>query len=103
MNINEQAHLLDELQELLEKQIELVRLGNIGDIELLGKQASCLVGKITQAGILELAEFENRQEQLQKLYETLCLAITTQKADTAEKLNRIRKGKKTIKTYRNNI
>jgi hypothetical protein len=94
---------LDDLQSLLEKQIELAQQGNISDVEVLSKQAGPVVEKIAQAGILELAEFKNQREQLQKLYKDLCLVITAQKADTGEKLGRVRKGKKTVEVYRNNI
>jgi hypothetical protein len=102
---NEKAYLLDELQNLLEKQIELAQQGNSNNrhFEPLSKQAGLLVEKITKERILELPEFENRREHLQKLYQHLCLVVTAQKAKTDEELSRIRKGKKTIKTYRSNI
>lgn len=105
MSINEQIELLDDLQSLLEKQIELIQQCNPAgrEVEVLSKQAGSLVEKIAQTGVLESAEFKNRQEQLQKLYKDLCLAITAQKAETAEKLSRLRKGKKTIRAYRSNI
>jgi len=101
-----QIHLLDELQTLLEKQIELARQGNIREVEVLSERAGSLVEKITQTGILDPAEpvFNvQRQEQLRKLYEDLCLTITAQKADVSEKLSQVRKGKKTIQTYRSHI
>jgi len=100
---DENTHLLDELQKMLEKQKELVHQGGIIDSERLSAQASRLVGKIVQAGILELSEFKNRREHLQKLYQDLCLAITTECADIAEKLSQVRKGKKIIQIYRKNI
>jgi len=108
MSTDEQIHLvpeslLDELQSLLEKQIELAQQGNISGIEVLSRQASFLVEKIAQTGILESAEFKNRREQLQKLYKELCLVITAQKADTSEALSQVRKGRKTVEIYRNNI
>ncbi len=103
MSIDKQIDLLDELQNLLEKQIELALHGNISDVELLSKQASSLVERIVQAGILGLAEFGNRREQLQKLYKDLCLTVTAQRADISEKLSRVRKVRKTIETYRENI
>jgi hypothetical protein len=59
--------------------------------------------EIAQTGILELREFKNRREQLQKLYDSLLLAITAQRADISEKLSHVRKGKKTIGIYRSNI
>jgi len=100
-----QIHLLDELQSLLEKQIELARQGNAAGrrIEVLSKQADSLTGKIVQSGILESTEFENRRQHLKKLYDTLHLAITVQKADVSEKLSQLRRGKKTVQTYRESI
>ncbi len=100
---NGQIDLLDELQSLLEKQIELARQGNINEIELLSTQASSLVGKISRTGIFESSEFKSQHEQLRKLYQDLCLALTAQQAQTAEELSRVRKGKKTIEIYRSNI
>ena len=103
---DEHINLLDELQVLLEKQIDFARQGNIREIEVLSKQADSLVGKISQTDILDPANpaFNKvRREQLRKLYEKLCLAITAQKADASEKLSQVRKGKKTIKTYRSHI
>jgi len=103
MSTEKQTHLLDDLQDLLEKQIELAQQGNISGVEVLSKQANSLVRKIAQTRILELCEFENRREQLQKLYQNLCLALTAQQAETAGELSRVRKGRKTIEAYRNNI
>jgi len=89
-----QIHLLDELQSLLEKQIELVRQGKFNEVENLSEQAGSLVGKMAQSGVLKSAEFQSQREQLRKLYQDLCLALTTQQAETAEELSRVRKGKK---------
>jgi len=103
MSTDKQIHLLDDLQSLLEKQTELAQQGNISEVEVLSKQAGSLVAEITQAGFLELAEFKNRRERLQKLYDGLCLAFAAQKASVAEELNRVHKARKTIGTYRSNI
>jgi len=105
MSTDKQAHMLDELQSLLEEQIKLAKQGNPASkqIEALITQAEALVGKIAQSGILESSEFKKRREHLNKLYDTLCLAITAQKADTAAKLNQVRAGRKTIGTYHSNI
>ncbi len=105
MSTLKQIHVLDELQSLLEEQIKLAQRGNAASrrIEVLSNQADALVGKIAQSGMLESSEFKNRREHLKKLYDTLCLAITAQKADMAAKLNQVRRGKKTIGTYRSSI
>lgn len=99
----EPESLLDELQNLLEKQMKLMQRGRISDVELLCRQAEPLVNDINRTGILEQADYTNKREQLQALYNKLCLALTAQKADISEKLSRIRKGKKTIWAYRNNV
>ena len=101
--VDEPLHLLDDLQSLLEMQIKLARQGKTGDVELLSKQASSVVGRIAQMAILELPEFKNRRGQLQRLYTQLCLAITAQQGDITQRLSHIRKGKKAIKFYRGTI
>jgi len=97
--------MLDELQGLLQQQIELVHRGNSAgeQIDLLGRHADCLVEKIKHAGILEQPEFESQRKKLKKSYEDLCLAITAQKAETAEKLCHVRRGRNIVETYRSNI
>jgi len=103
MSTDKQTHLLDDLQSLLEKQIKLAQQGNISSVEVLSKQANSLVRKIAQTGILELREFKKRRERLQKLYDSLLLAITAQSAEVAGELSRVRKGRKAVGTYRSNI
>jgi hypothetical protein len=99
-------HLLDELRTLLEKQVDKARQGNIRDVESLSKQAGSIVEKILQKGILDPSDpaFNKvRREQLQKLYEDLCLTVAAQRAVVCEELSRVRRGKKTIQTYRSHI
>jgi hypothetical protein len=101
--ISEFSSKLDELQSLLERQIELARQGSILEVEALSEQAASLAGRLAQSGILESGEFRNRRERLQKLYEDLRLAIMVQKADAFAELRRVRKGRKAVEAYRNNI
>ncbi|MHC4721680.1 MAG: hypothetical protein ACYS6I_03115 [Planctomycetota bacterium] len=101
--ISEFSSKLDELQSLLERQIELARQGSIIEVEALSEQATSLAGRLAQSGILESGKFRNRRERLQKLYEDLRLAITVQKVDAFAELRRVRKGRKAVEAYRNNI
>ena len=94
---------LDELRNILKKQIGFARQGNVNAIEALSKQTNSLVEKIARSGILESSEFKNQREQLRKSYQDLCLALTTQQAENAKELSQVRKGKKTIATYGGNI
>lgn len=99
----EQIFLLQKLQALLEKQIELANQSNIKDVESVAEQVDSLVEKIRDGGALKNPKFQNQRLQLQKLYDDLLLALTAQKAETAEKISRLHKGKKAIKTYHSNI
>lgn len=100
---SEQVFLLRELQNLLEKQIELANQGNIKDVESLSRQASSLVEKCLQSRILEQTDLKNQREKLQKLYEQLSLALSAQRAETSEQLSQIRKGIKALHVYRGGI
>jgi hypothetical protein len=101
-NSDQQRQILSDLQHLLEKQIDLAHQGDIADVECIIEQANILVGEIAQMRILEWAQFRSQRTRLQKLYEALSLALTAQKADIAENLSHLRKGRKTIKAYRSN-
>ena len=103
MSTDKQKCLLDELQNVLEKQIDLARCGNIRDVEILSQRSRGLAEKITDMAVLELPEFENRRHQLRKSYQDLCLALAVQKAEVATELGRVRKGRKAVGIYRNNI
>lgn len=99
---DEQMHL-EELLNLLEKQISFARQGNVIEIEALSKQSSSLVEKIARSGVLESPKFKSQRELLRTLYHDLFLALTAQQAENAKELSRVRKGKKTIATYSDNL
>jgi len=48
VNTDEQTHLLDNLQSLLENQIEMARKGNFRRVEALAEQADPVVEKISR-------------------------------------------------------
>jgi hypothetical protein len=105
MSTDEHLPMLDELQDLLEMQLKLVHEGNSAGKQMddLGTRTDLLVKKIVQAGILERPEFKSQKEELKKSYEELHLAITDQRADTAEKLSQVRRGRKIVGIYRGNL
>ena len=94
---------IDALQNLLEKQIELAKRGNVSKTEPLETQVNSLIEQIKQERYLEDAEFADSRRNLKKLFDELCIAIAAQKADVSEKISRIRKGRNIIQTYRSNI
>ena len=106
INKDKKVHLVDELQTLLKKQVDLARRGNIKNVEMLNERAASLVEKIIQTGTPRSPQTILNPEQaklLAKLYEDLYLAISAQKAGLCAELKQIRKGKRTIQAYRSHI
>ncbi len=103
MSTEKQKSLVNALQNLLKKQLHSARHGNISTVEVLSAQSDAIVQQINREKILDLNEFKTHKKQLQKAYEDLSMALKVQKDDIAEKVSRIKKGKKTVKAYRKNI
>jgi len=102
---NEYGRLLDELEGLLSRQIELAHQGDSAGerFDLLTARAGSLVGEIAQLGPAGPAEYQHRFERLRELYETLSLVLAAEKAGVSDELCRIRRGRKIIGTYRSTI
>ena len=103
--VSQQEYLLDELQSLLAKQLQLARQGNSTNEQfgVLAGKASSLVKEIERTGILDRAEFQYRRENLRKRYENLCLIVAAEKANVGRDISQIQKGRRILGTYRNNI
>jgi len=102
---NEHIRLLDELEGILSRQIELAHQGDSAgeQFSVLTARAGSLVGEIAQLGPAGSGQYQHRFERLRELYETLSLVLAAEKADVSEELSRIRKGRKIIGTYRRTI
>lgn len=103
MSISKEKLLLDKLQSVLQKQIELARQSDVSEVETLVEQAGLLMEEISDLKILELPEYKNYREKFQKLYKKLCLILAEQKDGIAGELSQIRKGRKTIKAYHGSV
>jgi hypothetical protein len=101
-NREKQENLLNNLQELLEKQIELIRKGDFHSVEALSEQADPLVAEIVKIQLLEQTPLKNRCEHLAKLYKKLELMLATEKELVGRQLRQIGNVRKTLKIYRNN-
>lgn len=94
---------LGELESLLARQTELARQGQDRDVETLAEQASDLVEHMSSLGMFESAEFADRRDDFERLYANLCLGLGAEREKTAEQLSQVRKGMKTVSTYRRNM
>ena len=100
----EQAHqVLADLNMLLQRQITLTQNGSLDDVQKLAGQADLLIEQLVQAGTLEQPRYASWRNRLRSSYKELCLVLAAQGADLTDQLRHIRKGKKTMETYRNSM
>ena len=92
--------LLNDLQGLLEKQIEMARRGNLRRVEALAEQADSIVDKIVQTRVLQQPAFDGRREHLTILYKKLELMLATDKDAVNRQLRRVGSGRKALQAYR---
>jgi len=98
---DKQMCLLDNLRNLLEKQIEMARKGNFRRVETLTEQADSIVEKIIKTKVFEHPEFECQRIHLLELYKKLGLMLAAGKASVQKQLRQVGNVKKTLKIYRN--
>ena len=97
---DEQTRLLDELQSLLEKQIEVIHKGDFRTSEALAEQSNSLVAELVRTKTFEKTEFDEHRECLAKLYRELILKAAVEKDRLGKQLQQISQGRKTLKAYR---
>ena len=93
-------HLLNRLQSLLERQIELVRRGDFRTSELLTEQSDLVVDELLRTKAFEQTQLEEQRERLAKSYRELTLMVAAEKDHLGKQLQQISQGRKTLKLYR---
>ena len=101
MKADEQAHLLDNLQSLLEQQIETARRGNFRRVEALAEQAGSVVEKIVKTKAFEQHEFDGERVHLAELYKKLELILAAGKDSVGRQLRQVGNGRKTLQAFLN--
>ncbi len=102
MKADEQMRLLDDLQSLLEKQIEMARRSSFRRVEALAEQADSVVEKIVKTKAFEQPGLDGRRELLTKLYKRLELMLAAGKNSVGKQLRQVGNVRKTIHAYHNN-
>jgi hypothetical protein len=103
MKKNDEIQLLEELANVLERQIEFTRQDDLEELEKLIGQSEQLAVKITAAGLLDQPKYDWWRKHLTGLYKNMELVLSTQKRAVAQHLNVIDKGKKTLAVYRDSV
>ncbi len=89
--------MLAGLLDILAQQVRLAKSGESEKAAALTDEAERLLD-----GISRLAVPADRAtgRRICRLYDELCLTFATEKSQLAEKLTRLRKGKKSLRVYR---
>ena len=95
----DEAALLDELQQLLERQLELTRGGNTAGLDEVGERANAVVGRMAKAHMMDSPAFRSRRSLLDKLFKELYLTLATQRQETCDALIAVRQGKRLLRIY----
>jgi hypothetical protein len=103
MSSDDEAQLLEELENLLKKQIELARRGGLALVEQLALQGESLARKISDVGVLDRPEHLAQRAELDRLYKELFVVLAGDKSATSHQIERLRRGKRTLEVYRKNI
>jgi hypothetical protein len=103
MKNEQEIRLLEELANILAKQIELARHGQIEELEKLVCNNEQVAIKIMTARLLERPEHDGWRKRLTGLYKDLELMLSAQKDAVAGQLKSIHLGKKTLTAYRSNL
>ena len=103
MSSGQDEHLLTELQELLEQQIDSAHRGSFSTVLQLTEKCEPLVEQITASGLFEKPEHKDAKERLAGLYRDLHLLLSTQKNAVAEQIKSVQRGKKILSIYRDSI
>lgn len=94
--------LLDSLQALLEKQIEMARKSKFRLVEELAAQADCIVEEIIGTKEIERSGFASARKNISDLYKRLELMLITGKDSVKKQLRQVSEGKKTLQAYSEN-
>ena len=102
---DERLHLLNELQNLLERLLQLARQGDSTSkqFNVLTDKAGSLVDEIVRTGIPDVPELRYRRQELRRQYESLCLIVAAQKTNASGELSRIHRSRRILETYRRNL
>jgi hypothetical protein len=91
--------MLDRLQELLERQLALVRQGHLDAALELCAQTEEYVRQIAETRAAQTCCATDRGKRVQQLYEDLCLALMAQRTEVSTALDALRQGRRVLDAY----
>ena len=91
--------MLDRLQELLRRQLEMVQQGSLAAAVDLFEETDRCVREIAGARGTAGPSATPQWQRLEQLYRELSLALTSKRTEVLTALNAVRQGKKMLSVY----
>ncbi len=91
--------MLGRLQELLQRQLALVRQGHLAAAVALFEETDQCVRHIADTRGLEVQRATEQWQGIERLYQELSVALTAQRAEVSAALDTMRRGKQVLQTY----
>lgn len=102
-NTNLYESEVQDLIELLLRQITLARQGKIEQVEILAVKSSELVKHIADNDVSRLRQDGHLNKQVKELYGELSMILADWRSRTAEEIKEIRQGRRMIRAYRRGL
>ena len=102
--VGDSETVLDRLQRLLHRQLELVRRGSLSGVAELCDQTDQCVRQLVRDGRTGTQDrpgpgSADQWDRVQRLYQELYLAVAVQRDETFTALSVIHRGKRILRTY----
>jgi hypothetical protein len=94
---------LDELQDLLQRQMVLVRQGHWAAAETLAQEIDVLVIQMTNQAVTETPVFDERRVKVETLYRNLRSALAAARDEAQGQIKLTHKSRKAISAYRRSL
>lgn len=94
---------LQDLVELLLRQITLARQGRIEQVETLAAKGDEIVRQIKDDSTLQMPQSEHLKQHAKELYRKLFITLADKRFKTTQEIEDIRRGRKTIRIYRQGL
>ncbi len=91
--------LLDELHDLLQQQVDMLREGKLNRLEAITEQTNAVVARIAENPVPLKSQWKNQGKKVTDVYKKIELMIETEKESVNSQLRKVADGKKTIRLY----
>ena len=95
----QELQMIAYLSELLERQLERLHKYDLDGAVELAEESQKISSQVANLGLLERPQYNREKQQIQGLYQDLCLVIAAERKEVGDKLQQIREGIRALSRY----